>query len=108
MSSSNTHREITFTKVEGELYRVWASADAKNVITNIQIELGSVGTDIVDYVEPTDHISDADGNLNIEVLTPDATFIVDGNITVTARYIRDINKTFDSIVQAILSLGGNV
>lgn len=80
------------------------------LISNIQIELGTVATDYMPYVEPTEYTPNADGTVEgIASLYP-TTILSTGTdgVIIDCEYNRDINKAFAELTQAIISLGGNV
>ena len=80
------------------------------LISNIQIELGTVVTDYMPYVEPTEYTPNADGTVEgVTSLYPTTILSTDTDgVTIDCEYNRDINKAFAELHAAIISLGGNV
>jgi hypothetical protein len=80
------------------------------VVSNIQLELGGVDTGYEHATAPTEHTVNADGTVTgVTSLSPTTTLMTDTEgAVITAEYNRDLNKAFDEIVNAIISLGGNV
>lgn len=77
--------------------------------TDLQVEIGDKFTGFEPYVEPTTYTADANGDVKgVTSLAPSTTLIAESGATVTAEYNKDINKVIESLVQAIISLGGNV
>lgn len=76
-------------------------------ITNIQLEIGNNVTDYEEYKEETSYTADANGVVNAaKSLYPSFTLISEDEVSV--EYNRDINAVIDELVNAIVSLGGNV
>ena len=82
--------------------------ETKNFL--LQLELGSNATEYEPYIQPTEYTPDADGVvLGVTSLYPTTTLMTDTDgALIDATYNRDINKAFEEIKNAILSLGGNV
>ena len=80
------------------------------LISNIQIEFGTVVTDYMPYVEPTEYTPNTDGTVEgIASLYPTTILSTDTDgVTIDCEYNRDINKAFAELHAAIISLGGNV
>lgn len=66
-------------------------------ISNIQIEIGATGTEFEPYIEPTEHIANADGTVEgIKSLYPNMTLMSDTKgVIITAEYIKDVDKAFE-------------
>ena len=67
-------------------------------------------TDYEPFIEPIEYDILADGNVEgVNSLYPATTLVPDTNgVLVEAEYNRDINKAFEELTQAIISLGCNV
>ena len=65
---------------------------------------------VVEECTPTEHTPTADGIVSGIISNGEPmTFITDNaNVTITAEYNKDTNKVIERLVQAIVSLGGNV
>lgn len=75
-----------------------------------QLEIGSTKTEYEPYIQPTEYTPDADGVVSgVTSLSPSTTLMTDTDgALIDATYNKDINKAFDELKNAILSLGGNV
>ena len=75
-----------------------------------QIELGSVGTEYEPYIAPIEYPVNADGSVDgVKSIYPSTTLVSDtSGAVIDVKYNRDINKAFEEIYNAIISLGGNV
>lgn len=81
--------------------------------SDIQIEIGEgspVSTEYVPYQEPVTYIPNEDGTIEgVTSLYPTTTLMTDTpGVIINCDYNRDINKAYDELTQAILSLGGNI
>jgi hypothetical protein len=79
-------------------------------IKDIQLELSGTSTEYEPYIEPIEYPIAADGTVEeVTSLYPVTTLTTDTTgILIEAEYNRDINKAFEELYQAIISLGGNV
>ena len=79
-------------------------------ITNIQIEIGTAPTNYEPYEEPIVYqtIDDTGRIYDIKSRAGTMTFLTDGTALAFVQYNRDINKAFQELRDAIISLGGNV
>lgn len=85
----------------------WCNLTA--TVYDIQIESGTVHTECEPYKEPQTYTADENGNVNgITSLYPTTTLIADNGAVISAEYNKDTNKVIESLVNAIISLGGNV
>lgn len=77
---------------------------------DIQVEYGKVATAYEPYIDPTIYTPNADGTVEgVTSLYPNMTLTTDtSGVVIDAEYNRDINKAFQELTQAIISLGGNV
>ena len=75
-----------------------------------QLEIGSIATEYEPYIEPTEYTVNADGVISgVNSLYPSTTLMTDTDgAVIDTSYNKDINKAFEEIKNAILSLGGNV
>lgn len=73
-------------------------------------ELGGTATEYEPYKEPIPYTPKADGVVDgVTSLYPTTTLLTDTEgVIISAEYNKDLNKAFDSLVKAIISLGGNV
>lgn len=89
---------------------VGAGAVCKNLIFKPQIEVGTTATEYEEYREPKKFAVSEDGTAeNVTSLYPTTVLMSDTpGFIIDCEYNRDINKAFDELKQAILSLGGNI
>ena len=90
-------------------YPVYLERFMNNIGNDLQIEIGSTATDYEEF-NRTEYTPNADGTVNgVTRLYPctNLSTNVDG-IVIECEYNRDINKAFEELQQAIISLGGNV
>ena len=75
-----------------------------------QIEKGTTATEYEPYKEPTTYTPNADGTVEgVTSLAPTMTLIPDkAGVTLELGYNRDTNKVIESLINAIISLGGNI
>ena len=75
-----------------------------------QIEKGKVVTDYEPYIEPVEYPVSADGTVEgVTSIYPTTTLMTDtAGAVIDCTYNRDINKAFEELYNAIISLGGNV
>ena len=86
------------------------AAGATAEFGNIQVEAGSTLTEYEPYKELTEYEVSADGTVKgVTSLYPTTTLITDtAGAVIDCTYNRDINKAFEELYNAIISLGGNV
>ena len=79
------------------------------ILSKPQIELNTA-TAYAPYIAPTEYAVNADGTVDgVTSLYPTTTLMTDTEgAVIDVEYNRDINKAFDELKQAIISLGGNV
>ncbi|MBR4857430.1 MAG: collagen-like protein [Bacteroidaceae bacterium] len=103
---SKTLKQITITTLDCS-----SSTGARNAkAENIQLEVGGAETAYEPYVAPVTYPVNEDGTVdgivgNGEVMTLSADT---AGVLIDCEYNRDINKAFDQLVQAIISMGGNI
>lgn len=74
-----------------------------------QLEYSSVATEYEQYIDIFEMNPESDGKLSIATNFPNLTIFTDtDNVVVNAKYQRDINKAFEELQNAIISLGGNI
>jgi hypothetical protein len=79
------------------------------IAENVMLEFGSTATEYEPYIEPTTYTADDNGNVKgVTSLYPTTTLIADSGAIISAEYNKDTNKVVESLVNAIISLGGNV
>lgn len=86
------------------------SGMAGTYFKNIQIEHRDTATAYEEGIEPTTYSVNPDGTVEgITSLYPSTTLMTDTpGALIECEYNRDLNKAFEQITQAILSLGGNI
>lgn len=84
--------------------------NAVRVLSNFQIELGNTPTEYEPYKESAEAEADANGNVSgLMSVSPSMTIITDnGGAVIDCTYNRDINKAFEQITQAMVSMGANI
>lgn len=106
-----TLRSRTFTITEANWYYVYfvGCGDFENLQYHIQVETGSVATPYEEYKETTYPVT-ADGTVdNVALYHPYTSLIPDtAGAVVECLYNKDSNKVIEKIINAIISLGGNV
>lgn len=76
-------------------------------ITNIQLEVGEEATEYEKYKEVINYTANSEGVVNgVRSIYPSFTLISEDEVTV--KYNRDINAVINQIINAIISLGGNI
>ena len=76
--------------------------------SNVQVEAGYGDTGYVPYVEPVEYFVGEDGKVD-GIISSEMTLMSDTEGAVLeCEYNRDINKAFEEMCNAIISLGGNV
>lgn len=81
----------------------WCSFDS------VQVELGSVATEHEEYRPMEQYTADENGVVEgIIGNGEEMTFVADSGVTISAEYNKDINKAVETLVNAIISLGGKV
>ena len=93
--------------LERTWFYVYAGVAFDNYKVRIQVECNNSATAYEQYTAPVELTPDADGNVTVAKENV-CTFAVKTPGTLSTRYNRDINKAFDELKQAIISLGGNV
>ncbi len=88
-------------------FYVSAGVVFENYKIRLQVERNNSATAYEQYTAPAELTPDADGNVTAARENV-CTFAVKTPGTLSAKYNRDINKAFDELKQAIISLGGNV
>ncbi len=80
--------------------------------SDIQIEIGEgspVSTEYVPYQEPVTYIPNENGTIEgVTSLYPTTILTMNASGIIDCEYNRDINKAYDELKQAILSLGNNI
>ena len=116
---------IAVTTTKEETFSVAISlpkgATVSNMIFKPQLELGTLATSYAPYVdvskaklikqgtETVQYPISADGTVEgVKSTYPTTTLTIDTeNVIIKAEYNRDINKAFEELTKAIISLGGN-
>lgn len=78
--------------------------------TNIQLEPGTQQTEYEPYVPVTEATVSDDGTVEgLTSIYPNTVLVTDSeNVTLECEYNRDLNKVINNIIDAVISLGGNV
>lgn len=71
-----------------------------------QIELGKNATKYEPYI--FDEYIPKDGKITIEAYQPNSTLMVRNGAVMEVSYNKDTNKVIESLIQAIISMGGNI
>ena len=75
----------------------------------VQFEFLGNATEFEPYVEPTTYTADENGNVRGIIGNGENMTLIGGNgIIISAEYNRDANKVIENLINAIISLGGNV
>lgn len=91
------------------LYLYGTSAKAIKMTLYPQFEVSETPTDYEQYLEIFELQPDSNGKLSFTTNFPNSTIFTDtDNVVVNAKYQRDINKAFEELQNAIISLGGNI
>lgn len=89
--------------------RIYSGTTVNNLVFKPMLEVGATATPYEPYVEPTTYAVDADGAVNgVSSLYPSTTLITDNRALIECEYNRDINKAFEKLTQAIISMGGEM
>ena len=86
---------------------VYSGVAFDNYKVRIQVRCSDAAAGYEKYAAPTELTPGTDGNV-VAARENVCTFAVKTPGTLSTRYNRDINKAFDELKQAIISLGGNV
>lgn len=80
----------------------------EQILDSLQIEIGSMATEFEPYIEPVEFNVDTSGNVQGNTyLYPSMTLMTDTEgVTISAEYIKDIDKTFNSLTTAVALTGG--
>jgi len=76
--------------------------------SSIQMELGDTATDYAPYRPPTVCTTDENGCCGVAAQGDTTLLTQTPGATLTCTYPRDTNRAYDRLVQAIISMGGNV
>ena len=79
-------------------------------IKDLQIEYGEAKTAYEKFKGITEYSVNADGTVDgVQSISPNMTLLTDtSGVVLDVQYNKDINKTIETLTQAIASLGGNV
>lgn len=72
------------------------------------LEVGNTATEYEPYREPFEAVSEEDGSVKGLPCKPTMTLISDEGVVIDCTYNRDINKAFEQITQAMVSMGANI
>lgn len=102
-SGNNTAININF-------YSSTSTESGKVKFTNIQLEPGTQQTEYEPYVPVTEATVSDDGTVeSLTSIYPNTVLVTDSeNVTLECEYNRDLNKVINNIIDAVISLGGNV
>ena len=83
--------------------------DTTTILSNLQLEVGDIATEYEEYKPIIEYTPDEDHTCDVVSISPTMTLLTDTTGAVMdCEYNRDINKAFEQLTQAILSLGGNI
>lgn len=102
-SGNNTAININF-------YSSTSTESGKVKFTNIQLEPGTQQTEYEPYVPVTEATVSDDGTVeSLTSIYPNTVLVTNSeNVTLECEYNRDLNKVINNIIDAVISLGGNV
>ena len=112
-------KTFRFTITEDCYIRIDIERDASVAIDNFDtfcneyqfmLELGTTKSMYELYIEPTTYTPNADGTVEgVKSIYPNMTLMADtSGVLVECEYNKDTNKVIENLVNAIISLGGNV
>ena len=112
---NNNLNTITFTIEKGQKLLLYCAEDilsnAKSLFSkfDIQIEVGESKTEFEQYMG-NQYKPNADGTVEgVKSIYPTTTLMTDtSGVLIECEYNKDTNKVIESLVNAIISLGGNV
>ncbi len=110
-SHGKTSKMLTVTKKYCNYFWIYVTKDVefKDYKVRVQLEKNNTATDFEPYIEPTECVVNTDGTANVPSRYPSTRLFTDTEgVTIEAEYSRDTNKVIESLVSAIISLGGNV
>ena len=86
-----------------------SGSSLNNVIVKPLLEIGTTATEFEACVQPTTYTADENGKVEgIIGNGEDVTLIGVNGVIISAEYNKDTNKVIECLVNAIISLGGNV
>lgn len=102
-SGNNTAININF-------YSSTSTESGKVKFTNLQLEPGTQQTEYEPYVPVTEATVSDDGTVEgLTSIYPNTVLVTNSeNVTLECEYNRDLNKVINNIIDAVISLGGNV
>lgn len=106
----SSYKTITTNKVcDVKLLLYTSSATEDNFTIYPQLECGNEATLYEQYKKPQKYFLTEKGTVDVSVEYPNTTvFSGTDGVDIEVEYNRDINKAFDELKNAIISLGGNV
>jgi hypothetical protein len=114
LKGSTAGRDKVVWEREYTLSSVGLQIDVNKTFNNTvfypQIEIGKTITAYEPYIAPTEYTPNADGTLDLSSSAcSDKTLQIDNyGVSIEAEYNKDTNKVVEKLMQAIISLGGNV
>jgi hypothetical protein len=103
--------KATITTGGGATFLVvqFGASQSSNTVKVSQCEVGKFATDFEEYKAPQTFTTDENGKVKGIIANGEAmTLVAESGATITAEYNKDTNKVIESLVNAIISLGGNV
>lgn len=108
-SSNNVAKTVTQEMLNSRImFYTTTTVGGTVTLSNFQMELGDTATEYEPYREPVEAIVDAEGNVELMSLAPNMTLVGENGTVIDCTYNRDINKAFEEITQAMVSLGANI
>ena len=110
--------KVTFTVPENGsvtfvfFSNITANAVAGTVCTysKMCLAVGETNEEFEEYVAPSEYVPDENGDVSgVTAIYPSTTLLSDSiGVIIDCQYNRDINKAYEELTNAIISLGGNV
>ena len=112
VGKSNPTFTVDKTKYTYEYLRLFVGVDLLNVeldcVVSVQLEMGTTATEHEAY-RCAEYTTNEDGTCGVTSVAPTMTLTTDTDgVVMDCEYNRDINKAFEQLQQAIISMGGNV
>ena len=110
-ASKNVAKTVTEEMLNSTLmFYTTTTVGGTATLSNFQMELGENATEYEPYKESVEVTADANGNVSgLMSVSPSMTITTDnGGAVIDCTYNRDINKAFEEITQAMVSMGANI
>ena len=112
VASTNPTFTVDKSRYTYEYLRLYVGGDLLNVeldcVVSVQLEMGTAATEHEAY-RCAEYTTNEDGTCGVTSVAPTMTLTTDTDgVVMDCEYNRDINKAFEQLTQAIISMGGNV